>query len=68
MVCIYLNSVRCPLEQYKELGVHKLSERDEVTFWEQIEMLFLKNVLRNLDERFRITQDSLLHSTSLVLL
>ena len=40
------------LKQYKGLGVHKPSERDEVTFWERVELPFLENVLRNLDERF----------------
>ena len=49
---MHLSQLSAILEQYKELGVHEPSERDEVTFQEQIELPFLENVLRNLDERF----------------
>ena len=50
-----LSQLSATLEQYKELGVHEPSERDEVTFWEQIELPFLENVLGNLHERFAHT-------------
>ena len=49
---MHLSQHSATLEQYKELGVHKPSECDEVTFREQIELPFLENVLRNLDEQF----------------
>ena len=47
---MHLSQLSATLEQYKELGVHEPSERDEVIFWEQIELPFLENVLRSLDE------------------
>ena len=52
---MHLSQLSGTLEQYKELGVHEPSERDEVTFREQIKLPFLENVLRNLDERFPCT-------------
>ena len=49
---MHLSQPSATLEQYKELGVHEPSERDEVIFREQIELPFLENVLRNFDKRF----------------